>query len=718
MKKLLSIAVTTLLLTFGLTGQPASAACSMTGTGASNDPWIIMTPADLAKIGVVEAGGCLTTYNQNQHYKLGANIALTGNFTPITIDVSSPYTGSFDGNNKAISGLNVSRAGLQNSGLFSSVGGATIKDFTLTGAAVSGSSYVGAIAGSVIDSLVQNIKVVMTGNIQGGQNTGGLIGYVLNSSITDLTYRSRGGQVTGSDYSGGGIGTVEASTLSNVAVESDVSMTGISGGVVGQVIPSSSTTINGIMYSGSFTGDQYVGGLIGYLWKAGGSVTTTITNSAVIGRVATASSSYHPKTFVGQIGSGITDVVANKNYSTASYFYGSTEETGSVLPGATVLQSANYYESWNGSGVIGGVNVAPSGITAAALAGGSTWTVAQKTSFSTSTGSEEWVVETGLNPANDGKPITKSAYNMGLFNPPCEAGSYSATGFKPCILAPAGTYVSETGRTSATDCAAGTFANNIGSFECTPAQAGYFVASSGSATQQACPAGLTSGVGATVCTSGAASSPTTAGPKFSGKPSIKGTVSVGKSLSVEHLPVVSALPITYSYAWYQCAKPVAAGETVRASAGCVEISSASSASLLLGSADAKKFVTAKVTAISSAGSSSYFAQSVNAKNLKYLGLAKSASLSGSAKVGNTVSVSKLNWVAASPSKIGYQWYRCSSAVASVETIGAGCKAISGAKSSSYRVGKGDKKKHLAVKISAVLGSSKLSATAGLAAKVQ
>lgn len=216
MKKLLAIAATTLLMTLGLAAQPASAACSMTGTGVSNDPWIILTPANLAKVGVVEAGGCLTTYNQPQHYRLGADIVLTGNFTPINI-IASSTTGSFDGNNKVISGLNVSLSGTSEVGLFSRISGATVKDFTLTGSSVAGSNFAGAIAGYATGALIQNIKVVMSGNIQGAQSIGGLVGSAVSSSLTDLTYMSRAGSITGTSYVGGGFGQLESSTLNNVS---------------------------------------------------------------------------------------------------------------------------------------------------------------------------------------------------------------------------------------------------------------------------------------------------------------------------------------------------------------------------------------------------------------------------------------------------------------------------------------------------------------------
>ncbi|HEY1774861.1 MAG TPA: hypothetical protein VGG41_01765 [Solirubrobacteraceae bacterium] len=78
-------------------------------------------------------------------------------------------------------------------------------------------------------------------------------------------------------------------------------------------------------------------------------------------------------------------------------------------------------------------------------------------------------------------------------NPPvaCTAGSYSASGFTPCTLAPPGSYVPGTGATSPTSCSPGTYQSNSGKTSCDPASVGFYVSGSGQTTQTACPAGET-----------------------------------------------------------------------------------------------------------------------------------------------------------------------------------------------------------------------------------
>ena len=73
----------------------------------------------------------------------------------------------------------------------------------------------------------------------------------------------------------------------------------------------------------------------------------------------------------------------------------------------------------------------------------------------------------------------------------CTAGSYSASGYAPCTLAPPGTYVDTTGATTATDCPVGTYNPNSGSTDssaCSSAAAGTYVDTPGS--EAATPCGL------------------------------------------------------------------------------------------------------------------------------------------------------------------------------------------------------------------------------------
>ena len=100
----------------------------------------------------------------------------------------------------------------------------------------------------------------------------------------------------------------------------------------------------------------------------------------------------------------------------------------------------------------------------------------------------------------------------------CTVGSYSGTGSPPCLLAPAGSYVSSAGATSATladpgyfvgnpgqsvetPAPAGSYAPGFGNTSATPASPGYFVSSPAQAVETPAPAGsYASGLGNTSAT--------------------------------------------------------------------------------------------------------------------------------------------------------------------------------------------------------------------------
>ncbi|TVP42572.1 MAG: hypothetical protein EA350_15310 [Gemmatimonadales bacterium] len=71
----------------------------------------------------------------------------------------------------------------------------------------------------------------------------------------------------------------------------------------------------------------------------------------------------------------------------------------------------------------------------------------------------------------------------------CDAGTYADGG--ACVPAPAGSFVAESGATSATLCAPGTFQPVEGQTSCTPAEVGFYVDEIGATSATACPAGTT-----------------------------------------------------------------------------------------------------------------------------------------------------------------------------------------------------------------------------------
>lgn len=142
--------------------------------GSSTNPYVIKTPQHLKNLSsIIENGtglsGSMTGSQRawitnpqavngegykNCYFVLANNISGVGNITPIGVN-THPFKGNFDGNNKTISGLNISVAD-NNVGLFGYISGATIKYLTVNGS-VKGSSNVGGVVGYALNSTIENV---------------------------------------------------------------------------------------------------------------------------------------------------------------------------------------------------------------------------------------------------------------------------------------------------------------------------------------------------------------------------------------------------------------------------------------------------------------------------------------------------------------------------------------------------------------------------------
>ena len=142
------------------------------------------------------------------HYRLSGNIVLPPpvnllNWTPIG-NTSTPFMGSFEGNNFSISGLSIHAESSSYQGLFGAIGqDAEIANLGLLDLNVTGYGYVGALVGRNAGT-VHNCSA--TGNIVGsGSNVGGLVGYNANTATVQNSYAT--GSVNSSgNYVGGLVG--------------------------------------------------------------------------------------------------------------------------------------------------------------------------------------------------------------------------------------------------------------------------------------------------------------------------------------------------------------------------------------------------------------------------------------------------------------------------------------------------------------------------------
>ena len=235
---------------------------------------------------------------------LDNDIDLTGiEWTPIGTE-SRPYTGTFDGNNKTIRGLEINQSGTDNVGLIGYLGSeGKVQNVTLTEVNVTGGTYVGGIAGQT-DGTVENCSV--NGTVTGQNQTGGIVG----RNFSTISGCSAEGTVTG-----------------NINV----------GGISGLCVPYYDTgtdsligsTIEGCHSTAAVSGISSVGGVVGNLGNgcslmacySTGDVTATITDGyAHVGGVVginsqgTVTACYHATGEITSLGGSRIGGIVGENY--------------------------------------------------------------------------------------------------------------------------------------------------------------------------------------------------------------------------------------------------------------------------------------------------------------------------------------------------------------------------------------------------------------------
>lgn len=224
-------------------------------------------------------------------------------WTPIGTE-SRPYTGTFDGNNKTIRGLEINQSGTDNVGLIGYLGSeGKVQNVTLTEVNVTGGTYVGGIAGQT-DGTVENCSV--NGTVTGQNQTGGIVG----RNFSTISGCSAEGTVTG-----------------NINV----------GGISGLCVPYYDTgtdsligsTIEGCHSTAAVSGISSVGGVVGNLGNgcslmacySTGDVTATITDGyAHVGGVVginsqgTVTACYHATGEITSLGGSRIGGIVGENY--------------------------------------------------------------------------------------------------------------------------------------------------------------------------------------------------------------------------------------------------------------------------------------------------------------------------------------------------------------------------------------------------------------------
>jgi alpha-tubulin suppressor-like RCC1 family protein len=174
-------------------------------------------------------------------------------------------------------------------------------------------------------------------------------------------------------------------------------------------------------------------------------------------------------------------------------------------------------------------------------------------------------------------------------------------------------------------------------------------------------------------------------PTLLNPPVLSGTPRYGQNLSVTdgRWSVAGGISMSFGYQWFRCdsGSPVISDGRPD---NCSQASGQTGSSYALSEADLGKFIVASVTATNSFNESVVAASNVSTQILSTPTLVTAPTVSGTRLTGNDLSVSAGSWAVYPAVVPTYQWYRCSSSVASVvTTLPSQCSAIDGATLSTY-----------------------------------
>ena len=266
------------------------------GSGTAEDPFLIADGAQLARMKEYES--------QIVHFRLIEDIVMndTRDWESWTADKGPAnqwipirsFSGTLDGGGHTITGLYIS--GEEQQGLFAStMAGSRVEDLTIEESRVFGSRDVGAVAGWSCGTIC---GCTNGGSISGSEIVGGICGIMSSSSKGDaaMTDCVNLGTVSAENGNAGGIiGYLEANGRT-AALERCVNTGTVSsksgnsiGGIVGcgQAVADGSLLVRECSSSGSVSGSQDVGGIVGFLLATGAN--GTVERCAGTGAVAAAS---------------------------------------------------------------------------------------------------------------------------------------------------------------------------------------------------------------------------------------------------------------------------------------------------------------------------------------------------------------------------------------------------------------------------------------------
>jgi len=175
-------------------------------------------------------------------------------------------------------------------------------------------------------------------------------------------------------------------------------------------------------------------------------------------------------------------------------------------------------------------------------------------------------------------------------------------------------------------------------------------------------------------------------PKNVGEPAVTGTTRVGQVLRSTRGTWTGTTPITYTFRWFRCQ-----GRGAADASDCTRITNASDNTYLLRQADAGFRIRSQVVARNADGQDTATSNPSSVVTAARPVNLTPPSISGTARVGNTLQANRGQWAGESPITYSYVWLRCN-------VKGDNCSEIPGADDPSYEVRDSDAGKSIRVRV--------------------
>ncbi len=236
--------------------NPCADSTISTGSGTIGDPYIICNPSQLQSIATFH----ITHINSNYKIIQDLDLSSISNFTPIG-DLSTPFTGTIDGQGYTLFNLTMNHPGIQRIGLIgTSTSTVQARNINLVKPNVRGDSYVGVLGGHM-QGYFENIHITQGTVYSNISYAGGVLGRISGSTSYIYDSSFEGTVQTPGDFAGGILGeNFGGDRIVRSFVKATVSGNNYSGGLTGR---SASSTTENCYFIGTVQGADYVGGLTG-----------------------------------------------------------------------------------------------------------------------------------------------------------------------------------------------------------------------------------------------------------------------------------------------------------------------------------------------------------------------------------------------------------------------------------------------------------------------